>query len=123
MRQWIKINAPKCLHCLTNFVVYPTKSYCIRWTLPLSTSPFISFHFYLRGIETIHGNFYPYIIPSQRKHQAFPIFYVDGKLLDAAIESITTNARTGNIGDGKIFVSNIEKAIRIRTGEEDEKAV
>ena len=36
---------------------------------------------------------------------------------------ITEAARTGKIGDGKIFVSNIEKVIRIRTGEQDEDAI
>jgi len=43
--------------------------------------------------------------------------------LKAAIEAISTSAKTGKIGDGKIFVSSIEKTIRIRTGEEDEDAV
>jgi nitrogen regulatory protein P-II 1 len=43
--------------------------------------------------------------------------------LEAAIEAISTSAKTGKIGDGKIFVSSIEKTIRIRTGEEDEDAV
>jgi nitrogen regulatory protein P-II 1 len=40
-----------------------------------------------------------------------------------AIEAIANSAKTGKIGDGKIFVSSIEKTIRIRTGEEDEEAV
>jgi nitrogen regulatory protein P-II 1 len=43
--------------------------------------------------------------------------------LEAAIEAIATSAKTGKIGDGKIFVSSIEKTIRIRTGEEDEEAI
>jgi nitrogen regulatory protein P-II 1 len=43
--------------------------------------------------------------------------------LDTAIAAITTAAKTGKIGDGKIFVSSVEKTIRIRTGEEDEEAV
>ncbi|RMF70293.1 MAG: P-II family nitrogen regulator [Alphaproteobacteria bacterium] len=43
--------------------------------------------------------------------------------LDAAIEAIETAARTGRIGDGKIFVSTIDEAIRIRTGERGEEAV
>jgi len=43
--------------------------------------------------------------------------------LDTAITAITTAAKTGKIGDGKIFVSSVEKTIRIRTGEEDEEAV
>ncbi len=42
---------------------------------------------------------------------------------EAAIEAITKAARTGKIGDGKIFVSAIEQAIRIRTGETDNSAV
>ena len=43
--------------------------------------------------------------------------------VDAAISAIATAAKTGKIGDGKIFVSSVEKTIRIRTGEEDEEAV
>ena len=41
----------------------------------------------------------------------------------AVIEVITAAARTGQIGDGKIFVSTIEKAVRIRTGETDADAL
>jgi nitrogen regulatory protein P-II 1 len=40
-----------------------------------------------------------------------------------AIETIIAAAHTGKIGDGKIFVTDIEKTIRIRTGEEDEEAI
>ena len=40
-----------------------------------------------------------------------------------AIEAIKESAKTGKIGDGKIFVSSIEKTIRIRTEEEDEEAL
>jgi nitrogen regulatory protein P-II 1 len=43
--------------------------------------------------------------------------------LDRVLEAITTAAKTGKIGDGKIFVSSIEKTIRIRTGEEDDDAL
>jgi nitrogen regulatory protein P-II 1 len=43
--------------------------------------------------------------------------------VDACIDAITKAARTGKIGDGKIFVSSVEQAIRIRTGEEGEAAV
>ncbi len=43
--------------------------------------------------------------------------------VDAAIEAITKAAHTGKIGDGKIFISPIEQAIRIRTGEINEAAV
>jgi nitrogen regulatory protein P-II 1 len=43
--------------------------------------------------------------------------------VDACIEAITTAARTGKIGDGKIFVSSVEKIVRIRTGEQDEEAI
>lgn len=39
---------------------------------------------------------------------------------DQAVEAIQRAAKTGKIGDGKIFVSNIEQAVRIRTGERDE---
>ncbi len=43
--------------------------------------------------------------------------------LDACINAITTAARTGKIGDGKIFVSEVTRVVRIRTGEENEAAV
>jgi len=44
-------------------------------------------------------------------------------LLDAAIDAIVKAARTGKIGDGKIFVSDVTQVIRIRTGETDESAI
>ncbi|BAK76742.1 nitrogen regulatory protein P-II [Pseudogulbenkiania sp. NH8B] len=44
-------------------------------------------------------------------------------LVDRAIEVIINAARTGKIGDGKIFVSPVEQVIRIRTGETNEDAV
>jgi nitrogen regulatory protein P-II 1 len=42
---------------------------------------------------------------------------------DKAIEAILSTAKTGKIGDGKIFISDIAKTIRIRTDEEDEEAL
>jgi nitrogen regulatory protein P-II 1 len=43
--------------------------------------------------------------------------------VDAVLEAIINAARTGKIGDGKIFVSTVEKVVRIRTGETDEAAI
>ena len=43
--------------------------------------------------------------------------------VESTIDIITAAAKTGKIGDGKIFVSNIERIVRIRTGEEDEEAI
>jgi nitrogen regulatory protein P-II 1 len=48
---------------------------------------------------------------------------VSNKNVDETIDIIVNSARTGKIGDGKIFVSDIEKIIRIRTGEENEDAI
>ncbi|MFN3370160.1 MAG: P-II family nitrogen regulator [Sphingomonadaceae bacterium] len=48
---------------------------------------------------------------------------VDDGLVDRVVEAIATAARTGRIGDGKIFVSPVERAIRIRTGETDLDAI
>ncbi|MCK9188783.1 P-II family nitrogen regulator [Acidithiobacillus sp.] len=48
---------------------------------------------------------------------------VSDDMTDRAIEAIEAAARTGKIGDGKIFVSSVERVIRIRTGEEGEEAV
>jgi nitrogen regulatory protein PII len=44
-------------------------------------------------------------------------------MLDRALEAITKSARTGKIGDGKIFVTSVEQVIRIRTGETGEAAI
>ena len=43
--------------------------------------------------------------------------------VDKAIDAIVRTARTGQIGDGKIFVSPIEHAVRVRTGETDDSAI
>ena len=48
---------------------------------------------------------------------------VDDSMLDLAIEAILKSARTGKIGDGKIFVQDIEQVIRIRTGETGMEAI
>jgi nitrogen regulatory protein P-II 2 len=48
---------------------------------------------------------------------------VPKKLVDKVIDTITTTAKTGQIGDGKIFVTPVEQAVRIRTGETDEDAL
>jgi nitrogen regulatory protein P-II 2 len=48
---------------------------------------------------------------------------VAGDLADKAVEAIRTAARTGQIGDGKIFVFGIDQAVRIRTGETDTDAL
>lgn len=48
---------------------------------------------------------------------------VDDSVLDLAIEAILKSARTGKIGDGKIFVQDIEQVIRIRTGETGMEAI
>jgi nitrogen regulatory protein P-II 2 len=48
---------------------------------------------------------------------------VPGELLDRAVEAIQQSARTGKVGDGKIFVSSLEQVIRIRTGELDADAL
>ena len=48
---------------------------------------------------------------------------VTDTIVDQAIEAIIKAARTGKIGDGKIFVMPVEQVVRIRTGETDEQAV
>ena len=48
---------------------------------------------------------------------------VGDSILERAIDAITRAARTGKIGDGKIFVRSVEHVVRIRTGETDEAAV
>ena len=48
---------------------------------------------------------------------------VPNDMADAVVEAITRSAHTGKIGDGKIFVIDVERAIRIRTGELDAEAL
>ena len=48
---------------------------------------------------------------------------VEDSLADRVVETIAASAQTGRIGDGKIFVIPVEKAVRIRTGELDEAAI
>ena len=48
---------------------------------------------------------------------------LEDSMVEKAIEAINKSAKTGRIGDGKIFVINIERAIRIRTGEEGSEAI
>ena len=48
---------------------------------------------------------------------------VDDGMVDQVIEAISNSANTGKIGDGKIFVVNLEQAIRIRTGEKGNDAI
>lgn len=48
---------------------------------------------------------------------------IDDESVDKAIEAVVEVARTGKVGDGKIFVYPVENAIRIRTGEKGDKAI
>ena len=48
---------------------------------------------------------------------------VPAEMVDAVVEAMSTTARTGKIGDGMIFVMDVERALRIRTGETDESAL
>lgn len=48
---------------------------------------------------------------------------ISDELVDKTVSVIVKNARTGNIGDGKIFISTLDDVIRIRTGERGEEAI
>jgi nitrogen regulatory protein P-II 2 len=48
---------------------------------------------------------------------------VDDELVDQLIEAIIKSAKTGKVGDGKIFVFDLEQVVRIRTGERDSSAI
>jgi nitrogen regulatory protein P-II 1 len=48
---------------------------------------------------------------------------IDDDMLDRAVEAILQAAHTGRIGDGKIFISSVEDAIRVRTGERGKEAI
>jgi len=48
---------------------------------------------------------------------------IDEERVESCVEAIVNAARTGKIGDGKIFVTSVDKIIRIRTGETDKEAI
>ena len=48
---------------------------------------------------------------------------VESSMLEMVVETITESAKTGKVGDGKLFIYDIERVIRIRTGEMDEDAI
>ena len=48
---------------------------------------------------------------------------IPDELVNQTIDAITNAARTGEIGDGKIFVTTLDQAVRIRTGERDQEAI
>lgn len=48
---------------------------------------------------------------------------VEASLVSKTVEAISAAAKTGNIGDGKVFVVPVEQALRIRTGETDDDAI
>lgn len=48
---------------------------------------------------------------------------VANDIAESCVDTIVEAAKTGKVGDGKIFVSNMESVVRIRTGEQDEEAV
>ena len=50
-------------------------------------------------------------------------FIIDDEILEEVIETIKSSAHTGKIGDGKIFVTQLEQVTRIRTGESGEEAI
>ena len=68
---------------------------------------------YFRGTEVLLN-----MVPKVK----FEIVVPDERV-DAIVEVITAAARTGNVGDGKIFISPVEQVVRIRTGEKGADAV
>ena len=58
----------------------------------------------------------------EEEAKAFEIIADDAQV-DAIVDVIVSTARTGEVGDGKIFVSDIERVVRIRTGEENDAAL
>lgn len=59
-------------------------------------------------------------VPNNLLHKIKIDVVVKASMVEELIEKVTTTIRTGEVGDGKIFVSNIEDAIRVRTGERGE---
>jgi len=76
------------------------------------------------GGETVHVENYRGTTVKMELHPKVRIeIAVSDPFVDVTIDAILRGARTGDVGDGKIFVLPVEKVIRIRTGEEDRAAV
>ena len=70
-------------------------------------------------VETYRGS--PYVVEFHEKVQIQ--IAVSDPFVQPALDAIVTSARTGNVGDGKIFIQPLERVVRIRTGEEDAEAL
>lgn len=70
-------------------------------------------------LEQVRGR--GYIVEFHEKVQL--TIAVSDDFADPTVDAIVKSARTGEVGDGKIFVQNVERIIRIRTGDEDQAAV
>lgn len=81
----------------------------LHWLRPTS----MDWSEYFRGNEVILN-----MVPKIK----FEIIADDAQV-DAIVDVIVSTARTGEVGDGKIFVSDIERVVRIRTGEENDAAL
>jgi nitrogen regulatory protein P-II 1 len=69
--------------------------------------------------ETYRGSEYKVdFLPKVKIEVAVPV-----EILERVIEAIVKSAKTGKFGDGKVFVTNLEDAVRIRTGERGEEAL
>lgn len=70
-------------------------------------------------VQTVNGyTLYADLLPKTKVEVV-----VEDERLEEAIDVIVENCRTGSIGDGKIFVSNVEQIVRVRTGETGEEAI
>ena len=69
--------------------------------------------------ETYRGA--EYIVDFMPKVKLEVVVPDDG--VDKVVEAVVRAARTGQVGDGKIFVSNVDRVVRIRTGEQDDGAL
>lgn len=70
-------------------------------------------------VETYRGS--PYVVEFHEKVQIQ--IAVSAPFVQPALDAIVASARTGNVGDGKIFIQPLERVVRIRTGEEDAEAL
>lgn len=70
-------------------------------------------------VETYRGS--PYVVEFHEKVQIQ--IAVSEPFVDPAIDALVKAARTGNVGDGKIFIQPLERVVRIRTGEQDAEAL
>ena len=105
-------------------IIRKTRFYEVKETLHEAGIEFFSF-WEVRGVgQAREGRVYRGVVyDTSSIERMFISIYCREKYVKPAVDAILKSAKTGSVGDGKIFISSIEDGYRIRTGEQGDKSV